>query len=391
MMAGIKPEKLELAQKFTVNMSKIISRTEEDGVGYAAITSDGKLYGEKWVNKADAFKIHEQPVLDNKGKTMEDFFQKAAKFKKEIPGSKIYQDYGSVTAKNVKNTVAIMLHARKKTQGEKSVANTHPFFELGVKDQPDTALIHNGSITNHEKLTKKHSTCDSETLLHEYIDNTMWYNPEGVKDLAKTVTGMYTVGVLTSIHLTDAEILEREAQGLSPRKVIPILDIFKFRKDLHAAYIPELETMVFATTDSIIEECARDLNMTVQHLMEVNDGFLIRVNAITGERMIDVVPFDGTAWHSYSGYQGPSTKPYGESCNLPKPNETAKADDSDDETVEDVKVNFEMNHKEIFNKTYYDISHSELTDAEKSLFSELEKNDKTDHKALHLVKLALNF
>ena len=103
-----------------------------------------------------------------------------------------------MTPASINDTVAVILHARKATVGDKNICNVHPFFEINNKDSEDTALIHNGSINNHFQLTKKYSTCDSEVILHEYLKNMMNYNPWGIEELSKTIKGEYTVGVLSS-------------------------------------------------------------------------------------------------------------------------------------------------------------------------------------------------
>lgn len=122
MIAGIKTGKLSKAQKLAQEMTKVISRApNNDGVGYAAITSKGAIYGEKWLEKDDAFKVH-QSKEDKIANLMATFFKEAAKFKKE-PFNRIYENFGDMSAENIADTRAIILHTRNATTGSKHIQN----------------------------------------------------------------------------------------------------------------------------------------------------------------------------------------------------------------------------------------------------------------------------
>ncbi len=392
MVAGIKKKKLAQVQKFVQEMSTIMSRHDEDGVGYAAINAKGQLHGEKWLNKKDAFKIHAQPKADKVAGFMKALFDTAAKFKTEPVLQQVYESFGDLSQKD--ETVAMIVHARKKTIGDITVKNVHPFVAMDEEDVPQTALIHNGSIQNHEKLTKKYSTCDSEVILHEYIKNMMWYNPWAIEKMTDTLIGQYATGVLSSSSFDDGE-------------VIPYLDVFKSNKELHAAYIPELEVVIFSTWHATLEETAKNLNMTVQHIMEIENGNLMRFNAITGERIQDVIPFQLSKEREFgntmnttntsgtgSNHHRP-TLPYGPRTMLgPAAGASSRSEaehlSETGETSEDIKAAFEAAHAGIFTLPYHDVQHKPLTENEQKLITELESNTKsTDFKALHLVKMAL--
>lgn len=387
MVAGLKPKTIEPAKKLMDAAAKIFGRTDSDGTGYAAITKSGQIYGEKWLNHTDAFKISSNPPPDPIAKYMSHFFEDAAKFKNEPNSEKIYDSFGELNQETINDTVAVILHARKATIGSKNILNVHPFVEMdGGFDVPVTAMIHNGSINNHDKLTKKYSTCDSETIIHEYLKNQMYYNPWAITDLAKTLIGQYTVGVLSSIPYEDGNNQ-------------PILDIFKSNKDLYAAYVNELETIVFCTTEYTLTESVKDAGLTLSNLVEVKDGFLLRIDAITGERLEDTIKFDlSKERESYSYYQGgsassetkaPTTSHMGNTTVSRVRPSNAKVI-KEDETVEDVKVNFTKHHPDLFSTPYYDIDDT-LSDDEKKLYKELEQNNTTNHKALYLVKSALGY
>ncbi len=387
-IAGIKKEHVEKVHNLTKIMAKEIVWQEPDGVGYAAITKDCQVYGEKWLEKDQAFIVHGNKVDPIVERIEKQFGVDAIEFDKPTPKSGGYQIFGNITKQNIENTVAIILHARKATQGSKSLENVHPFIQKCVLDgEPSmTALIHNGSIDNHEKLTKKSSTCDSEVILHEYLANQMYHNPWGIEELAKTLVGAYTVGVLGS-QLDD-----------SGKTWIPYLDIFKSNKDLVCGYVPEIETFVFTTNQHNLESAIKDAKMTVKNIFKVKDGFLHRLNAITGQAEIDAVRFttsakfmsDHNRQHENSNiHQISSRKEYSYDDMYPYgPHQSGYEDgvDTRGAQVHAVKKEFARQHPDLFTTPYLE---SKITDAEKEYFDLLAKDNKTDHAALKLVSVAL--
>lgn len=387
MVAGIKKKHQEKLKNLLGVAAEIMGRSEDDGVGYAAITTKGKIYGEKWLNKDDAFKIHAQPKIKFSQLFMDELLGDAAKWKanSKVTEDIVYGRFGSLTQEAMDDTVAVILHARKKTEGDKSIVNTHPFYIIDDKKQEDVALIHNGSISNHAALTKKFSNCDSEVILHEYVKNFMNYNPWGIEEVARTLKGQYTVGVLSSQQLETGEIT-------------PHLDIFKYKKDLHAAYFPELEAVVFSTWSSTLEEIGRKTGLALENIIEVKDEFLIRINAITGERMEDLIPFTGKDREIYpygaNGWSGhhsnsPNQSPPELEGNVGPVDIRNRNNNDDDieETIETAKGNFEHAHSEIFTSKYY--TPNGLTEPEKAFMDSLAAADNTNLKALRLVQKVL--
>jgi hypothetical protein len=374
MMPGITDENRPKAEKLVKEMAKIISFIDEDGVGYAAITAEGKIFGEKWVNKDDAFQIHASPAVDNALIKMQSTFDGAAKFRVEpkVQGV-VYGSYGNL--KNADKAVAVLLHARKKTVGDKTVENTHPFFQFADPNDSgdvDTALIHNGSIANHAELTKVHSTCDSEVILHEYLKNSMNWNPWAIETLSQTLIGEYAVGVLTSCLYNDGSVL-------------PILDVFKSGKDLYVGWIEELKTFAFCTSQANLENGCRTCGLTLKHVMEVDSGNYMRFDAITGERCEDVIKFKmSDRGYAYRNRQAGSscTYPYGQQHGPPATN-VRELNPGKPQTVEDVKRQFARNHQSLFNQEY--VIPADLSKEEKEFFEQAEKDHKTNHKALRFV------
>lgn len=373
-VAGIKPEHVEKVEKLAQSSAKIMSRADDDGVGYAAITNTGQVYGEKWLNREEAFVTHSQPkvIVDPSVSYLQNLFGAMALWEKTPEVANSYESFGDVTKENITNTVALILHARKATVGAKTISNVHPFVVQGDEHRPTTALIHNGSIVNHAKLTKTMSSCDSEVLLHEYLGNSMYHNPWGINQLSKAVMGSYAVGVLSSMWDGTTEI--------------PYLDVFKSNKELYAAYVPELETTVFCTSDFSLREALEDNKMTFKNPIKIKDGYLIRLNAITGERIDDLVAFMTSPMYDNSqyshGYMGMGPHSMKEVTHLDDITPT------DDNTLEEAKKQFEKKHPALFN-TPYTTPKAQLTVVEKDLFSKFDEQNKPDFKAMRLVALAL--
>lgn len=401
MVAGIKKQHQDKVKKLSEEFLKAAAEIDDDGFGYAAITRTGLIYGEKWLRKEDVFKLHTQPQAPAGNAIVKDLLGDAAKPLLDAPSEKIYDDFGPKRTKDLlQSTVAVIVHARKKTQGIKMIENCHPFYAAEEGNDPATALIHNGSIMNHHSLTKKTSTCDSETILHEYLKNAMSYNPWAMPALAKTLVGQYTVGVLTSTY-----------QGETPT---PVLDIFKSAKELHCAYIKELETHVFCTLPGLLVKVCKEVNLTPVGMSEVRDGYLVRIDAITGKRMEDIIPFDqsrqflsgqnhtttaGTENRVGAHHRPAGTHSRTAGMSMIDPNRDYIRNNQhrfgplanpDEDSVETAREEFYKNHTDLFTAPYYDTD-AGLSKDEMEYFKTLEAGKDVDMKALRLVKKVLNF
>jgi len=388
---GLKSDKLEDAKKLIKEATKIMAETEKDGVGYAAITNNGDIYGEKWLNPEDAWAIKANPEPDLP--SYEELFL-AQNFGDALTGlelekevKEVYSSYGTIDADSLRDTVAIMLHARKKTEGEICLKNTHPFYEVNDKDWPDTAIIHNGTIRNHEKLAKKlYSTCDSEVILHEYKQVAITYNPDGIDSLAKTLKGLYAVGALSSIQ-------EKDNSGKLYN--VPILDIFKSNKNLYCGYIKEIEAPVFSTDKMTLEKASKEAGLTLVGGYEVDDGKLIRIDATTGKRLGEIVEFEKSdmtnSWGGYEGSNSHSHRPNHHRPNhLPTTTNQHNRSNIVDATktdIDTVKMDFEHNHKDLFDDDYIQIN--DITPEEQELINELYERKDIKSRALYLVQLSL--
>ena len=370
MMPGIKKDKIKQAHALVKEATKIMSASpDNDGVGYAAITKDGHVYGEKWLKPVDAWSVYknpEPPKPSNAELFLERNFKDYLKdFSVNRAVEDVYDKFGNKTIKNLEDTVAILLHTRNKTEGNINLENTHPFYYPGDGATENTALIHNGTIKNYIEISKEYKTgmCDSKVILEQYLDLGINYYSENIKDLADILVGWYTVGVLTSLYDENGE-------------AEPVLDIFKSNKELVCGYVEELECPVFATTKHILEKACENAKLTLVGTYDLKDGVFLRLDAITGEVIEDdVVEFEQSAKFYSAGKSTGATK------YEPK-------DNSGQKSILDMKKDFEKDHPEYFNDEYYKVA--DLTKAEKEALKELEGKDNPDHRALYLVKRAFD-
>jgi predicted glutamine amidotransferase len=263
-MSGINPENQENAWSFIMGMSTKMSVGNNDGMGYAALSQEGELFGERWLYNNSAF-IKRDLVTDFDREVIENY---EGAFKKK----EVYNKFGTLT----QNISAICLHARYATTS-KDFMNTHPFVV------ENTALIHNGVIRNAKRLDMFQSTCDSETILNEYLKFDVSGHPEMINAVASKLEGYYACGVLT-----------KNSDNIS------VLDVFKDSgATLFAVAIQELGGPIFATCIENVEEVCEDLGFTIVSCYEVVGGNLMRFNAMTGKLMV-IEKFSAT----YGGKKG---------------------------------------------------------------------------------------
>lgn len=378
MMPGMNKGNRQEVTHFLKIVSKELSGTsDKDGFGYAAITRTGQVYGEKWLNPSDAWKIAANP--DNIGnKFLMDNFSGA--LKKQIAATDdIYKKFGQMkTAKVFEDTCAVILHARHATTGSKTIDNVHPFFESANADgaHGDTALIHNGNVANHELLTKKHSTCDSEVILHEYLRLLVQYAPQSIDQLSKMIYGNYVVGVLSSASY--------EAETITP-----YLDIFKSGyRDLYVSYIERFRSPVFATTPDIIKNACKEMNITHSEILEIEGGTFMRLDAITGRRIDDVIKFTESPISAPApSYPKHVNHHYHEGADWSGwSKEEEEADEKKVLPLHAMSTNLEKEKKD-FRDEYF--VPAKLTEEDERTLEELAKNGDRKPAVIHLVRKAL--
>lgn len=262
MMAGVTSDTRDNAWKFIKEMAKEMSPGNMDGLGYAALSTDGELFGERWHHNGEAFNVRQaaEPLSQLDSYLIEAFGGALRKDRQPIR----YNKFGSV---NEDGLAAITLHTRMATSG-KEFMNTHPFV-VG-----QTSLIHNGVIRNADRFELTQSTCDSEAILNLYVKHKVMQKPTVIRSVAKKLQGYYACGVITS----------NPSQGA-------VMDIFKCNAArLAAAFVQELNTVVFSTQVSDIKTvCARlGFNVLSEFIFEAET--LLRLDALTGE-VLETVSF----------------------------------------------------------------------------------------------------
>lgn len=271
MMTALKPETVEKAKLFSRTIGRLMSRINDDGLGYAAIGQDGELFGERWLKNDTAWNS-DAPELSPSDKRVNDAFPGLTKI--ETPTFE-YNSFGKV---DLNNMVAITLHTRAATS-PKGLKNTHPFVD-GF-----SSVIHNGVINNHATFDLKSSTCDSEAILVSYVDNEVYKSMKHIKHLANDLEGYYVCGVLS-----------RDG------KDNPIMDIFKSGGQLHFAYVNDLETYVFSTSEQDIKDACEACKFTHEKVYEFTNETYLRLDPYTGA-MIDMKKFSSRV-RSVTNYPG---------------------------------------------------------------------------------------
>lgn len=250
---GINDSNREGHEKLYKAMAEVLSKeyNHRDGLGYAAVDKDGNLFGERWLVNADAFKVRNP--LTERDKTL------VNKFLNFLDKKETYNSFGNV---NLENITSITLHTRLATSG-KEFSNTHPFVE------GDTSVIHNGMINNHASFRKSSSTCDSEAILTQYIDLGVAQDITKAVDLSKALSGYYACALYS-----------RDKDGKR------ILDVMKSSTAaLIGGYIKELDSVVFTSLLSHLEEGCKMAGLTLETNYEVTALSMLRLDPITGEAL----------------------------------------------------------------------------------------------------------
>jgi hypothetical protein len=253
-IVGAEPGKETELERFCRAAAPLLSKYDSDGFGYMA-TDGTTLFGERWLENSRAFT--QRKALSEPYRYMQ---RHLSPF---INVVETYNSFGEVP-ENPFTSTTIVLHARAKTHGALTLANTHPFTAK------DTALVHNGMVNEHV-LTLKTSQCDSEGILNEYLEHDVAKLPQAIDDVASMLDGYYACVVLAKRH----------------GKVF--VDIFKEdAAKLVAAYVEELDAFVFCTSSQILWDAAKTAKLTIKGLCAVNPDLLIRLDGRTGTKQLTV-------------------------------------------------------------------------------------------------------
>lgn len=240
------------ALKFIEAMGQVMSKevSHQDGLGYAGIDSAGNLFAERWLRNSQAF---------TNRTSMNDNVMSYSGFIKVD-----YNSYGNV---NLDDITAVTLHTRLATSA-KGLLNCHPFIEN------DTSVIHNGVINNAFDFRIDQSTCDSESILTQYVDNNVGTDHELFNKVSTQLDGYYACGIFS--------------RDITGRR---ILDIVKSSSaQLVGAYVNELKVMVFTSLESQLREGLRMCNFTTSAVYSINPSSLVRLDPIAN-KVIGVTSF----------------------------------------------------------------------------------------------------
>jgi predicted glutamine amidotransferase len=249
-VTGIKPGKEARAFETVMAAMKPMTARDKDGFGYAAFSPGSGIWGERWLNPADGFRVR-QPV----SKALQAYRDELGDAL-DTPAS--YNTFGRSGAEPVRTIAA---HARMATC-DVTLENVHPFFDA----KTETALIHNGIISNHHEYDRERSSCDSEAILTNYLETALYNNPANLQQFVDGLEGSFACAILSN----DGERY--------------IVDIFKnSQTTLYGTKAHGLGGgYIFATTREIIEKAR------VKHgpVVKFQDNTFLRLDAETGERLI---------------------------------------------------------------------------------------------------------
>jgi hypothetical protein len=292
-IAGIKKDKVDAVWELVYEMAEVMSSgSDTDGLGYTAMDSEGNLFGERWLKNKEAFKTRQvaSPVTLDDVVGIEQKYKGMLKRGKEPVVKNVkYNTFGD---HNPDDLVAITLHTRFATSG-KGFENTHPFVNNG-----EVSLIHNGIIHTPDSSKMKMSTCDSEVILTDYVD----------MQVDKSLDGLdkFTMSITKNVNSYFACALMSNRQG-------NILDIMRCgTASLSAAYIKELDIVMFSTLEHHIATACKSLSLTYMPF-DVAKKSLVRLNAITGD-VIDMkeLKLNEYKWEPEKyGYRGQRSWGYG--------------------------------------------------------------------------------
>lgn len=256
-IAGIKDDKRTETWVFMMLLGDVISQGNSDGLGYAALDQENKLFGERWLINHTAF--HDLTKIPKIHDNLDRF----------------YHAFGDISKRE--EAKAMILHTRMATCAH-GIQNAHPHVD-NFKE-PTVALIHNGVITNHLKFKKINSTCDSEVIVHQYKENNVATNLNNLSKFTKSLQGWFTCLTLSK----------------TPEN-IPVMDAFTDSPRLNSYYIPELEARVYSTRGEDIKRVAQMLELKYESPQALAGETAIRLNADTGE-MIEKVSIPLKSWTS---------------------------------------------------------------------------------------------
>lgn len=233
--------KLKSTAKLTRIAAELVGETERDGFGYAIQTASG-VYGERTLKPSGFSPSKSRSSFDN------------------VFSSPLTSRYGTPA----KHTGAALFHGRTSTN-TKSLTNTHPIQKHGW------SLIHNGVISNQGRAYEAITSNDTEHLV-EYLAN------EGIKGLEDFITGYYAIA------------------ALDPNGLLHV--IRDSTASLYTARIESIDSVIFATKASHIEELCEEMKWEHSYINEVLENSYTVFEGSTVKHFASFTPKGRTAYES---------------------------------------------------------------------------------------------
>lgn len=163
LFAVVEIESQKNAELFAKRAIPYITKIDDHGLGIMRLGERG-VHIQRWLEPPKVLRKKQSKALDK--------YYKALRHQQNETGTKSDR------------LDAIAIHGRFATCA-RTLENVHPFFKDG------TALMHNGIITNPEKFTRTLSTCDSEVLLSQYLEQDVRTYPANLAASLEGVSGYY--------------------------------------------------------------------------------------------------------------------------------------------------------------------------------------------------------
>lgn len=244
-------KKVKITKKFLNAVKAEVCRTgDKHGFGYAVLSDDGKLSGERTMRP-----LTFQPLQVNPNSTRTGSLPIVLKTRNQ---------FGELKFDNAKSFIG---HGRYSTN-DVTLENTHPF----VNDK--IAMIHNGVVSDDdgvidEKLLK--TTNDTEIILR-------CWEKGGMPMVEKTVSGYYALAVLDKDGLLH---IVRDDRAM-----------------LYIAYSRTVDSFMFATTPEIIKTVAKKMQWHIEPIEELLENIHVTLDRNDILSQVDITPKAGSAWLS---------------------------------------------------------------------------------------------
>lgn len=294
------------AAEFLAAAGEPMCKSDKDGIGFAALSADGDLYGARWADR-ELFMDYSGPDVKawqaEYNERLREHQVKLADYKRmleaapaligsvlklpkpecpAIPDQPQPTFYNFGTPFEDNQLASFILHSRLATC-EKGLHNNHPMWH--PEDQ--IAMIHNGQIRNAENFENEISTLDSEAILQAYRSEGVAGDLNNIQAMADKLRGYYACAAYAK---NDDNVY--------------VLDFWRDdTAQMDAGYVHELDALVFCTRGGIIEETCKALKWN-EPLMykDVAKEVAVRFDPLSGV-VLDKLTFKSGPEYNY-GYGG---------------------------------------------------------------------------------------